>query len=85
MAASVVSASRNIDALASSLPEVDTDEAAQLARIAALQAENDEVEKELQAELEKADKVLAQVTAAFEATTDTILLSPDKAKPPPAE
>jgi hypothetical protein len=37
MAASVVAASRNIDALASSLPEVDMNEAAQLARIAALQ------------------------------------------------
>ena len=37
MAASVVTASRNIDALASSLPEVDLNETAQLARIAALQ------------------------------------------------
>ena len=33
----MVAASRNIDALASSLPEVDTDEARQLARIATLQ------------------------------------------------
>ena len=120
----MVAASRNIDALASSLPEVDVNETAQLARIAALQvrnegeqgegegsmsvwrcccaciwcvnvcdvyrwnktsladdvpfsflplsslyarqAENDEVEKELQEELQKAEVALARVTAAFE-------------------
>ena len=38
----------------------------QHSNIHSTQAENDEVEKELQAELEKAEATLTRVTAAFE-------------------
>ena len=53
MAASVVASSRRVDELASALPEVELDEAAQLKRIAALQEENDRLERELKEEEER--------------------------------
>jgi len=78
MAAAVVHQSRKIDELASLLPEVDLDEHAQLGRIAKLQAENDELDRELARELEASEKILAKATAAFEAATDKVLLSEDQ-------
>uniref|UniRef100_A0A7S0IIQ5 Mediator of RNA polymerase II transcription subunit 21 n=1 Tax=Micromonas pusilla TaxID=38833 RepID=A0A7S0IIQ5_MICPS len=78
MAAAVVQQSRKIDELASLLPEVDLDEHAQLGRIAELQAENDELDRELAQELEASENILAKATAAFEAATDKVLLSEDQ-------
>ena len=52
---------------------MDLNEGAQLARIAALQAEGDELQRELEAELEVADKALVRVTAAFEAGAYTLV------------
>jgi mediator of RNA polymerase II transcription subunit 21 len=77
MAASVVASSRRVDELASALPEVELDEAAQLKRIAALQEENDRLERELKEELEKAGKTLARATAAFEAATNHVFVKAD--------
>ena len=76
-AASVVASSRRVDELASALPEVELDEAAQLKRIAALQEENDRLERELKEELEKAGKTLARATAAFEAATNHVFVKAD--------
>jgi mediator of RNA polymerase II transcription subunit 21 len=69
-ASAVVSSSRKIDTLASALPEIELDLESQLARIKALQQQNDAVELELVAELRRA-------TAAFEATTNETLVSLD--------
>ena len=70
MAASVVASSRKIDELAAALPEIDLDQGAQLKRIAKLQEENDALEKELLAEMERAEKTLARTSAVFAAVTD---------------
>ena len=78
MARSVMDESRKIDELASLLPEVDLDEPAQLGRIAKLQAENDELDKELARELEASEKVLSKATAAFEAATNKVLLTEEQ-------
>jgi mediator of RNA polymerase II transcription subunit 21 len=76
-ATAVVASSRKIDELASALPEVEVDTTAQLARIRALQAQNDELERELEEELRRADAMLARVAAVFEATTNEALVSKD--------
>jgi mediator of RNA polymerase II transcription subunit 21 len=78
MAAALIQQSRKIDELASLLPEVDLDEPAQLGRIAKLQAENDELDKELARELEASEKVLSKATAAFEAATNKVLLTEEQ-------
>jgi mediator of RNA polymerase II transcription subunit 21 len=76
-ASAVVSSSRKIDTLASALPEIELDLESQLARIKALQQQNDAVELELVAELRVADETLRRATAAFEATTNETLVSLD--------
>ena len=47
-------------------------------RIAKLQAENDELDKELARELEASEKVLSKATAAFEAATNKVLLTEEQ-------
>ena len=78
MAASVVASSRKIDELAAALPEIDLDQGAQLKRIAKLQEENDALEKELLAEMERAEKTLARTSAVFAAVTDAVLITPEE-------
>lgn len=80
MAASVVASSRKIDELAAALPEIDLDQGAQLKRIAKLQEENDALEKELLAEMERAEKTLARTSAVFAAVTDAVLITPEEGK-----
>ncbi|CAH9117367.1 unnamed protein product [Cuscuta epithymum] len=73
MAAELVKAAKQFDALVAALPLSEGGEEAQLKRIAELQAENDEVGQELQKQLEAADKELKQVQELFNQASDNCL------------
>ncbi|KAI4364517.1 hypothetical protein MLD38_020597 [Melastoma candidum] len=70
MSAALVKAAKQFDSLVAALPLADGGEEAQLKRIAELQADNDAVGKELQKQLEAAEKELNQVQELFSKVTD---------------
>jgi len=78
MAAAFVDAVKQFDALVAALPVIGGGEEAQYKRIAELQAENDEVDQELQKELEAAGYELKQVQELFDMAADNWL----QLKPP---
>mmetsp|Transcript_10932 Transcript_10932/g.30914 ORF Transcript_10932/g.30914 Transcript_10932/m.30914 type:complete len:133 (-) Transcript_10932:111-509(-) len=73
MAAQISEASKLVDTLVRSLPDTETSEE-QLRRIAALQEENELVGQELDSELEKADRQLAELQDMFALLADRKLL-----------
>ncbi|XP_058179207.1 mediator of RNA polymerase II transcription subunit 21-like [Rhododendron vialii] len=73
MSAALVKAAKQFDALVAALPSSEGGEAAQLKRIAELQAENDAVGQELQRQLEAADEELKQVQELFSQAADNCL------------
>mmetsp|Transcript_15449 Transcript_15449/g.29805 ORF Transcript_15449/g.29805 Transcript_15449/m.29805 type:complete len:145 (-) Transcript_15449:1849-2283(-) len=76
MAEAVVSSVKRIDALAARLPPIDSDPNAQSARLAALQARNEALARELETEIANADKALAETRELYTEVTDEILLKP---------
>ncbi|KAI5076234.1 hypothetical protein GOP47_0008299 [Adiantum capillus-veneris] len=73
MAAALVQAAKEFDALIAALPITEGGEEAQLKVIAMLQAENEEVGQELQKELEAADAELMHVRELFHTAADNCL------------
>lgn len=73
MAAELVNAAKQFDALVAALPLSEGGEEAQLKRIAELQAENDAVGQELQKQLEAAEMELKQVQELFNQASDNCL------------
>ncbi|XP_010538859.1 PREDICTED: mediator of RNA polymerase II transcription subunit 21 [Tarenaya hassleriana] len=73
LSASLVKAAKQFDALVAVLPFSEGGEEAQLKRIAELQAENDVIGRELQKQLEAADKELKQVQDLFGKAADNCL------------
>lgn len=78
MAAALLQAAKEFDALIAALPITEGGEEAQLKLIAKLQAENEEVGQELQKELEAADAELMHVRELFHTAADNCL----RLKPP---
>ncbi|CAA3011472.1 mediator of RNA polymerase II transcription subunit 21-like isoform X2 [Olea europaea var. sylvestris] len=74
MSSELVKAAKQFDVLVAAIPLSDgDDEAAQLKRIAELQAENDAIGQELQKQLDAAEKELKQVQELFSQATDNCL------------
>ncbi|KAH6557616.1 hypothetical protein KP509_1Z103400 [Ceratopteris richardii] len=73
MAAALLQAGKEFDALVAALPITEDGEEAQLKLIAKLQAENEEVGQELQKELEAADAELMHVRELFHTAADNCL------------
>ncbi|XP_010529429.1 PREDICTED: mediator of RNA polymerase II transcription subunit 21 [Tarenaya hassleriana] len=73
LAATLVKAAKQFDALVAALPLSEGGEEAQLKRIAELQAENDVIGQELQKQLEAAEKELKQVQGLFGQAADNCL------------
>ncbi|KAJ7556421.1 hypothetical protein O6H91_05G082800 [Diphasiastrum complanatum] len=78
MASTLVEAAKQFDALVAALPVAEGGEETQMKRIAQLQAENEEVGKELKKELEAADNELKEVRGLFHVAADNCL----RFKPP---
>ncbi|GLJ38946.1 hypothetical protein SUGI_0794000 [Cryptomeria japonica] len=70
MAAALIDAAKQFDALVAALPLSEGGEEAQLRQIEQLQGENEEVGKELQKELEAAELEFKQIQELFDMTTD---------------
>ncbi|KAJ7538837.1 hypothetical protein O6H91_11G064900 [Diphasiastrum complanatum] len=78
MASTLVEAAKQFDALVAALPVAEGGEETQMKRIAELQAENEEVGKELKKELEAAENELKEVRELFHVAADNCL----RFKPP---
>ncbi len=82
MASQLVGASKAVDALVRVLPDANIPEQEHLARIAALQEENEALGKELDEEMERAEKRVGELQEMFAMLADRKLKCEEHIAPP---